>query len=266
MSAAPMRRSGIRIGGVCVGVHSASSEFHGLLEDRFAGFIDAETPGDFEFDVEIAEPAEGSPDDDVRVWRSEGQWRIERGDFRARLDPRARRGRIRQSANPYSIDSVLRIVHTLALAPEGGFLMHAASVVRRGRAQIFTGASGAGKTTIAGLAPADARVLTDEVSYVRREGAGYVAYGTPFAGELARPGENVSAPLEAIYLLRQGPEHRVDPLEPAEAARAILANILFFAEDPALVRAVFEGALALAESVPVRALTFRRDAGVWDLV
>ena len=123
------------------------------------------------------------------------------GDFRAEWDPIARLGRIRQSANPYSLDTVLRIVHTLVLAREGGFVVHASSAVRNGEAFLFAGVSGAGKTTISRLAPPDAHVLTDEISYVRKEADGYFAYGTPFAGDLARPGENLRAPLAAVYLL-----------------------------------------------------------------
>ena len=72
---------------------------------------------------------------------------------------------------------------------------------------LFAGVSGAGKTTISRLAPADVTLLTDEISYLRRNGEGYVAYGTPFAGELAKVGENIRAPLAALYLLAQGPEN-----------------------------------------------------------
>ncbi len=93
---------------------------------------------------------------------------MRRGDFRAHWDPSAGRGHIRQSANPYSIDSVLRIVHTLILAREGGFLLHSAGAIRNGRAFLFSGVSGAGKTTISRLAPPDVTLLTDEVSYIRR--------------------------------------------------------------------------------------------------
>ena len=67
------------------------------------------------------------PDDDVRVRMQDGQWLLQRGDFRAQWDSRSGRGRVRQSRNPYAIDSVLRIVHTLILAKQGGFLVHAAS-------------------------------------------------------------------------------------------------------------------------------------------
>ena len=58
-----------------------------------------------------------------------------------------------QSANPYSIDAALRIIHSLILARQGGLLVHAASAVRNGKAFLFAGVSGAGKTTISRLAP-----------------------------------------------------------------------------------------------------------------
>ena len=161
---------------------------------------------------------------------------------------------------------MLRIVHTLVLAREGGVLLHAASAVRNGRAFVFSGVSGAGKTTLARLAPPDADVLTDEISYVRKEAGGYYAYGTPFAGELARVGANLRAPLDTIYLLAQGAENRVSDVGKAEAARGILANMLFFAEDAELVRAVFLSALDLVEHVPVLRLTFRPEAAAWDLI
>ena len=114
---------------------------------------------------------------------------MERGDFRAEWEPSTGKGRIRQSANPYSIDAVLRIVHTLVLARQGGFLLHSASAIRNGKAFLFAGVSGAGKTTISRLAPADATLLTDEISYVRKQDEDYFAFGTPFTGELAKLGE-----------------------------------------------------------------------------
>ncbi len=150
--------------------------------------------------------------------------------------PSAGRGSIRQSANPYSIDSVLRIVHTLILAREGGFLLHSAGAIRNGRAFLFSGVSGAGKTTISRLAPPDVTLLTDEVSYIRRDDDGYRACGTPFAGELARVGENCSAPIGCLFFLKQGPENKIEPMAKAEAIRRLMRNILFFAEDSDLVQ------------------------------
>jgi hypothetical protein len=259
-------RANIEIGRVRVAMKSDDSDFMRLLDERYGGYLAGPGDADVEFDVELAPEPVGDPDEDVSVLLEGDVWRLQRGDFRAEWDMRACRGRIRQPASPYATDAVLRILHSLLLAREGGFLVHAASAVRGGRAFLFAGKSGAGKTTISRLAPDDVRVLTDEISYLRKEGGGYIAYGTPFAGELARVGENIRAPLHAIYLLAHGDRNCIEPVAASEAARAMLGNVLFFAKEPALVQSVFRSTLALVESVPVLRLTFVPDSGVWELI
>jgi hypothetical protein len=93
---------------------------------------------------------------------------------------------VRQNANPYSLDSVLRILHSLILAERGGFLLHAASAICDGRAYLFSGVSGAGKTTMTRLAPPGCHPAyrRNFLPAPARRG-GYSAFGTPFAGELA---------------------------------------------------------------------------------
>jgi hypothetical protein len=256
----------IAIGGIPVRVNTTDLGFLELVQNRYAGFVSDEESVEFDFDVELSPPPFSSPDADVRVTQRCGRWLLERGDFRAEWEPAARRGSIRQTANPYSIDAVLRIVHTLMLARQGGFLLHSASAIRNGKAFLFAGVSGAGKTTISRLAPADSTLLTDEISYVRKRGEGYMAYGTPFAGELAKLGENASAPVETLYLLAQGPENRIDPVTVADAGRELLANMLFFAEDSEMVQQVFQSACDFVHRVPVRRLTFVPDARVWEMI
>ena len=264
----------IEIGGIPIRVNTTDADFLNMLQNRYAGFVGSSEHAAIEFDVDLFTPGFVDPDADVRVTQRAGKWALERGDFRAEWEPARRTGTIRQSANPYSIDAVLRIVHTLVLAQEGGFLMHAASAIRNGKAFLFAGVSGAGKTTIARLAPSDATLLTDEISYVRKDGRkdvkkqnlSYVAFGTPFTGELAKLGENVSAPISAFYLLAQGPENRIDPVAPGQAVRELLANVLFFAEDQELVQRSFHAACEFVSRVPVSRLTFVPDARVWEMI
>jgi hypothetical protein len=272
----------IEIGGIPIRVNTSDADFLGMLQNRYAGFVGSSELAAVEFDVDLVRPGFVDPDADLRVTQRAGKWSLERGDFRAEWQPAQRTGTIRQSANPYAIDAVLRIVHTLVLAQEGGFLMHAASALRNGKAFLFAGVSGAGKTTISRLAPSDATLLTDEISYVRkdvrkdvlqhaREDArkqdhGYVAYGTPFTGELAKLGENVSAPISALYLLAKGPENRIDRIAPGEAVRELLANVLFFAEDQELVQRAFHAACEFVSRVPVSRLSFVPDTRVWEMI
>jgi len=331
----------IEIGAMPILVRTDSADFAHMLEDRYGKFVTADAPAAvMELEIELIPPGRVCDAEDVTVRRDAGRWVMERGDFRAEWDPQCRRGWVRQSANPYAIDGVLRILHSLILAREGGFLVHAASAVRNGRAFLFSGVSGAGKTTISRLAPPDVVLLTDEISYVRRkdreQGTGnreqgignreerignregrnlcppspepcaplfpvtssrssvpsslspvpsslfpvpsslfpvpsslfpaFEAFGTPFAGELARVGENLRAPLAALYLLAQGPENRIEPMTEAEAARELLQNILFFARDEELVRMIFQTVCDFVRRVPVRRLVFTPDARVWELI
>lgn len=256
----------IAIGDVPVRVNTTDADFLEMLHGRYAGFVSAEADAEFVFDVDLTRPAFADPDADVSVIQRSGRWFMERGDFRAEWNPATSIGTIRQSANPYSIDAVLRIVHSLVLAKQGGFLLHSASAIRNGKAFLFAGVSGAGKTTISRLAPADTTLLTDEISYVRRRDERYVAFGTPFTGELAKLGENTSAPVAAFYLLAKGSENRIDPVAASDAGRELLSNMLFFAEDQEMVHWAFQAACDFVHRVPAYKLTFMPDARVWEMI
>jgi hypothetical protein len=194
ISAAHERDVIVEIGGMPIAVRTDSLEFAQILWNRYGGFVNSSAEPVFDMDVEIVPfgtwASAIDPDGDLNVSVADGRWILERGDFHAELDPALRRGHIRQTASPYAIDAAFRILHSLLLARQGGLLVHAAGAVRNGRAFLFAGVSGAGKTTISRLAPPDVILLTDEISYLRREGDGYVAFGTPFAGELGKPGED----------------------------------------------------------------------------
>jgi len=255
----------VEIGGLPIQLVTTDMRFRKLLEDRYAGFLNPSAVPVCRFEIRLT-PHAHATDQDSRVSRMGSTWRMERGDFLAEWDLDSREGWIRQSANPYSMDSVLRITHSLLLAMEGGFLLHAASAVRNGRAFVFAGVSGAGKTTMARLAPSDVAVLTDEVSFVRRVGTGYEAHGTPFAGELARSGVKLSAPLDTLFLLEKAPSNFIHPIFTRVATKQLLRHILFFAEDARLVRQVFDSALDFVSRVPVLRLGFQPDSRVWELV
>jgi len=186
----------VEIGGIAISLATSDPIFFELLLRRYEDFLSS-TPAELALEFEILSPRPAS-DDDVRVRREGGEWILERGDFSARWDPRTGKGLVRQNANTYSLDSVLRILHSLILARRGGFLLHAASAICDGRAFLFSGVSGAGKTTMTRIATPDVTLLTDEISYIRPfdDGAGagtgrssYRAFGTPFAGEGRREHE-----------------------------------------------------------------------------
>jgi hypothetical protein len=257
----------VEVGEVAVLMRTGDPDFLRTLQNRYPGFlISRQQEPQITFDLEILETNFDEPDADVEVTQKNGRWMLARGDFRAEWDSAKRHCHIAQTRSPHATDSVLRIVHSLVQASRGGFLLHAASAVRNQKAFLFAGESGAGKSTISALAPVDAVLLTDEISYVSRRDNQYHAFGTPFTGELNTPGENVSAPVSALYLLAKGSENRIDAIDAAEAVQSLLSNILFFAKDDELVQALFHSAFEFVQHVPIYRLTFVPDARVWELI
>jgi hypothetical protein len=256
----------IEIGGMPIRLCIDDSAYLSKLQERFAGFISPSNPPEMRLEIDLVQPGPVDPEKQVQVKNHGGRWSIERPDFQASLDLGSRRGWVRQPAHPYATDSVLRIWHTMFLAREGGFLLHSASALRNGRSFFFFGPSGAGKSTILSLAPPDVTLLTDEISYVSKRGHNYVAYGTPFTGDLGRPGDNVSAPVAALYRLVQGSENRIEPMAPAEALRELLECVLFFSDDSELIKQVFHSACELVSRISVQRLVFLPDARVWELI
>ena len=108
---------------------------------------------------------------------------------------------------------------------------------------------------------------TSSVNRVTSGGASRVIVVLPApdlpANRYARP---LRIALAAVYLLTQGKENRIENVSTADATRALLGNVLFFADDPDLVQAVFHSACGLVDHVPVRRLTFVSDAHVWELI
>ncbi len=262
MTATPDKTVCVEIGGIPISLSTWDETFFNILLGRYEGFLSAAC-SEFSLNFDIVEAGTAS-DDDVRVRRDGEEWLLERGDFRARWDPRTGRGWVRQNANPYSLDAVLRILHSLILAERGGFLLHAASSICEGQACLFSGISGAGKTTITRLAPSDVTLLSDEISYVRPGTDSYRAFGTPFAGELAKAGENCSAVIAGLFFLEKGSANRIEEISSLEAVRRLMRNILFFAEDAPLVEKLLASACDFVSHVPTRRLIFYPDQIVWE--
>jgi hypothetical protein len=167
--------------------------------------------------------------------------------------------------NQYALDSLLRVLLSWKLLEHQGFLLHAATVIRDGKAYIFTGRSGAGKSTVASLSP-QGSVLTDEISLLRRENGVWRAYGTPFWGEFKAAGSNSSAPVAGIFRLLQAPENRVELLRPMAILRTLLPNVLFFSAEAKANRQLLEILSWAATEIAGYNLSFRKNSTFWEVL
>jgi hypothetical protein len=189
------------------------------------------------------------------------------------VDARAERGllALTMTAGPGNVDLALQNALRVAvawglLARRSGLLLHAAAVEEAGRAVLFVGAHGDGKSTAA-RASAPRATLADDVAVVERQPAGapWLLWPTPLWAEPDFPGRAAdlrARPVALACTLGRGQRVTVERLPAARATAALLARVPF-AAGPELAAAATELAGELATSVPVVRLERDRDADFW---
>ena len=260
----------IGIAGLRTAVVTRDPDVARVVRDRFDGFL-SEGLADWRF--EIGPSARDLPFSEGVVVEPDGgpgRFSVRRHDFAGTVDLSQRTADVALTdpdtvSSDVSIESIVRIVYSLALVETRGLVVHGASLMRDERAYLFCGPSGSGKTTVARLS-LDATVLSDELSIVRVVEDHGVCFGTPFRGELALAGADRAGPLVGIYFLHHGRRHAVEALEPRQALRRLLSNVLFFARESDVTAKVFGIAADLVEAVPCFDLSFRPDPGFWEVI
>lgn len=130
--------------------------------------------------------------------------------------------------------------------------LHAACVDTSLGGILFSGVSGIGKSTQAELwcRYRNARQINGDRPILSREGEGWAAWGSPYAGS-SKCHVNDSCAVTAIVLLKQGDTCSARRLRPAEAFRGVWAGLTVRSWDVAFVDAASSLAIDLVMKVPV---------------
>ncbi len=248
------------VAGVVCGIECEAGGFRRTVASRYAEFASHRAP-ELSLRVEIREPlAEEAlarwSGPFARIGGTDGVLSIEGVGFSGTFDERSGRGWIAQPPIPTPLETFLTAICAGRLLRRGSFFLHAAAIVRAGRAHVFFGPSGSGKTTVAGLVGEG--VISDEVAAIRRDGDGYVVSGVPWRGQ------RLSAPLAALFHLRKAPESARTRLAPADAVRRLLPSVFFPRPDFPEVGPFLEIAGKLVKRVACYEMRFAPDRSFLD--
>lgn len=118
----------------------------------------------------------------------------------------------------------------LQLINFGGFYIHSSAVVRDGKAYLFSGNSGVGKSTHTRLWQStfggDVHVINDDKPALRRLENRWYAYGTPWCGKDGI-NSNEKVPLAGLCFLKQASENKIRRLSKFEAMQKIMGQTMF---------------------------------------
>lgn len=116
----------------------------------------------------------------------------------------------------------------IRLLKYGGMMLHSSAIELDGRAYLFSGPSGMGKSTHTRLWQEQfptARVFNDDKPALRKMDGVWYAYGTPWCG---KDGININlkVPIAGICFLRRGEQNSIRRLSPIEAVSAVLSQTM----------------------------------------
>jgi hypothetical protein len=142
----------------------------------------------------------------------------------------------------------------------GGMMLHASAVAYGGRAYLFSGPCGIGKSTHTRLWRScfgeEAVVFNDDKPALRFLDGRWYAYGTPWCG---KDGINVNmrVPLAGICFLEQGRENEISLLQPAAAIPLILQQTLHWFKSSDKAYGMLNQLRCMLDHIPVYRLVNR---------
>ena len=133
-------------------------------------------------------------------------------------------------ADSYFLTHALMIAFMLATCGNGTLLIHSSAVILGGKAYIFQGKSGTGKSTHARMwlnnIPGTEQ-LNDDNPLLRFDADGTPrAYGSPWSGK-THCYRNVSAPIGAFVRIVRAPENQLRRLAPLQAYASLTTSVYY---------------------------------------
>ena len=160
----------------------------------------------------------------------------------------------------YPLDGLILYYLTVI---KGDIMIHASGVSYEGKGYIFSGISGKGKTTMAGLWDnKGARIIHDDRLIIRKTDSGYSMYNTP----VYRNDQSRESRIDSIFLIDHGTENSILPLKGAAAITLLISNCIQHNWSEVIIKKMLSSAVKICTSVPVYNLRFRPDKAIIDYI
>ncbi len=145
----------------------------------------------------------------------------------------------------------------------GDIMIHASGIDHSGHGYLFSGVSGKGKSTIAGLwDKAGAKVIHDDRLIIRNISGVFRMFNTPVYNDDSPS----SSPLSRIYIIEHGTENKIVPVRGATAVSLVMANCIQHSWNQPIIAGMMGSISLLCNAVPVVKLSFRPDRSIIDFL
>ena len=155
-----------------------------------------------------------------------------------------------------------------ALLNFNGLMLHSSAVALNGKAYLFSGPCGVGKSTHTNLWRTifgeDVVVFNDDKPALRRLDGRWYAYGTPWCG---KDGINVNmkVPLAGICFLKQSDRNEIRRIDGKEALAKVISQTTYHLRDAEKMQRMLENVSKLINEIPIYELCNRPERAAAEL-
>ena len=142
-------------------------------------------------------------------------------------------------------------------------MLHASGVFDGTQGRLFSGFSGVGKSTMAGLwQKAGSKIINDDRLIIRKNNNGYTMHNTPmFYVDIPK-----EAPLHSIYLVHHSAENTIKKLNGAIAVSRIMAHCIQHGYNNNFIQHHLEFLSQLCNNISVYDVGFKPDISIVDFI
>jgi hypothetical protein len=161
--------------------------------------------------------------------------------------------------------ALLNLYSSFIVHHHWGLLIHSSCAIEKGKAHIFAGHSGAGKSTAAKLSyPRE--LLSDEAALVKITPEGITVFNSPFRSELEADQFEGNVELASVQILFQAPQNKRIKIRKSDALLHLMDKVFFWPHSQEETRTILKLMTMLVKQVPVYELHFQKNNTFWELI
>jgi hypothetical protein len=146
-----------------------------------------------------------------------------------------------------------------------GLLIHSSCAIENGKAHIFAGHSGAGKSTAAKLSyPRE--LLSDEATLVKITPNGVSVFNSPFRSELEANQFEGNVELASVQIIYQALQNKRTKIQKSDALLHLMDKVFFWPHSQVETKTILKLMTMLVKQVPVYELRFQKNNTFWELI
>ncbi|MCI2255181.1 hypothetical protein L2D08_12475 [Domibacillus sp. PGB-M46] len=252
-----------KIGDHHIQINSCSSQVLAALSKDFPSFHPSQQP-----DIEMTiKDGYGVPfqDYEVNVKESEAFISFTRADYQLQVQPDFKRAALFVHDELALKHALMNFYSSYIVHHNWGLLIHSSCVVDGQRAHLFSGRSGAGKSTAAQLS-CPRTLLSDEATIVKITKDSVIVYDSPFRSELRASGTEEMVPLESIHLLHQSLTNKRVEVKKSDALLQLMDKVFYWPHKKEEAASILFLLKRLVEHSAVYDLYFQKNNTFWELI